>query len=215
MCSLLIIQDDTDEGTGFAPNASSPADITEFFLDNFPSLSPGDTKAIQEYYPLTSPLAQHEAYFPSAAGAYGDATFTSPGINISSSIASHLSPDRVWNYRYNVQDQRLVDLGLGVPHTFETPAIFGVQNTGEDADSSYRTYNKDIVPIVMNYWISFVRSLDPNTHKHKEAPTWESWGSAGGKRLVLETNRSRMEDLPAEEVERAEFWRDLGDVMRH
>jgi acetylcholinesterase len=212
---LLIIQDDTDEGTGFVPNASSPDDITEFFLDNFPSLSPDDTKAIQEHYPLISPLPQHEPYFPSAAGAYGDATFTSPGINISSSIASHLSPDSVWSYRYNVQDQRLIDLGLGVPHTFETPAIFGVDNTGEDADSSYRTYNKDIVPVVMNYWISFVRSLDPNIYKHKEAPTWESWGSAGGQRLVLETNRSRMEDLPAEEVERAKFWRDLGDVMRH
>jgi hypothetical protein len=36
------------------------------------------------------------------------------------------------------------------------------------------TYNAHIVPIIMNYWISFVRDLSPNSHKYQEAPHWEA-----------------------------------------
>lgn len=197
------------------PNATSPEDVSGFFLDNFPNLTPENIEAIHKHYPIMPPLPLHESYFPSAAAAYGDAIFTSPGNSLSSNIASHVSTDKLWNYRYNVQDQRLVDMGLGVPHTFETPAIFGPENVGDDLESSYRTYNHDIVPVVMKYWISFVRSLDPNVHKHTEAPTWESWGEGSGKRLLIETNNSRMEDVPRDEIEKAVFWRSLGDVMQH
>lgn len=60
-----------------------------------------------------------------------------------------------------------------MPHVSEKPAIFGPGNDGECVDCSYSAYNSSIVPVVMNYWISFMRSLDPNTHRDPTAPEWQ------------------------------------------
>ncbi len=185
-----------------------------FLQDNYPNLTDTDTANISAVYPLMLPLPLHAAYFPSASAAYGEATFTWPGNHISAAFATHNSPSQVWNYRYNVQDEGLVALGLGVPHTYESPAIFGVGSTGDSA-GSYVTYNKDIVPVVMHYWISFVRTLNPNTLRYEGAPLWEEWGKGNGRRLVLETNRTRMEDVPEDQVKRGEFWKGLADTMQH
>jgi acetylcholinesterase len=212
---ILTVVDDTNEGSGFAVDAASPLGVTEFFLNNYPKLVPDSAETITSHYPLQPALPLHKIYFPSASEAYGDSTFTCYGNAISSHMSSLLSPDKVWNYRYNVQDEFLVSLGLGVPHTFESPAIFGVGNAGDDLNSSYTTYNQGIVPVVMNYWISFVKNLDPNSYKYAEAPVWASWGTGTGRRLMLETNRTKMEALPLEQVEKCEFWRGLGDEMRH
>ncbi|KAJ5219209.1 uncharacterized protein N7498_001308 [Penicillium cinerascens] len=71
---------------------------------------------------------------PSISGAaqeaYGESTFTCPGIEIASSLATHLSPLKTWNYRYNVWDAQNEAAGLGVPHVAEKPAIFGPGNSG-------------------------------------------------------------------------------------
>jgi len=175
-------------------------------------------KIQRPHYPLTFPIPLHASYFPSASAAYGEATFTCPDNTISALISAYLSPEKVWNYRYNVQDQFLIDLGLGVPHKFESPAICGVGNARDDLDSSYTTYNKDIVPIVMNYWISFVRELDPNVWRYGEAPKWESWSSEDGKErrlMMMETNRTKMEVLPAEQSHNCELWKSLADATWH
>jgi carboxylesterase type B len=167
------------------------------------------------------PLPDHAAYFPSASAAYGEATFTCPGLLISNSFATDVSPYKVWNYRYNVHTAAFDALGLGVPHTFETAAIFGPGNVGDtaaqDLQNGYTTYNAGIVPIVMNYWISFVRDLSPNRYKYASAPHWESFGDGrnGGRRIVLQSNgtESVMEVVPATQVDRCAFWKGLSVVM--
>lgn len=167
------------------------------------------------------PFPLHAAYFPSAAAAYGEATFTCPGLLISDSFATDVSPYKVWNYRYNVHSALLDAEGLGVPHTFEIPAIFGPGNVGDssaqDLETGYSTYNADIVPVVMNYWISFVRALSPNRYKYSSAPHWESFGDGknGGRRLVLQSNgtESVMEVVPADQVQRCAFWKGLAVNM--
>ncbi|KIN06752.1 hypothetical protein OIDMADRAFT_109087 [Oidiodendron maius Zn] len=215
----IIIGDDNDEGTFFVANASSPADVTTFFVDNYPRLTTHDTDAINAVYPLTTPLPNHNAYFPSAAAAYGESTFVCPGNFISNSYATHVSYNKVWNYRYNVQIRGFIEAGYGVPHTIESAAIFGLGNVGDnpsgDAFYGYSTYNANIVPVVMNYWISFIRSLNPNTYKYASAPQWDNFGtgSDGDKRLKLETNATAIEIIPLEQVRRCEFWRKLARTM--
>ncbi len=85
--------------------------------------------------------------------------------------------------------------------------------------SSYTTCNRDVVPVVMNYWISFVRALDPNIFRYVEAPRWEDWGvgkgDEAGRRLIIETRRTGMEVVAEEQVRRCAFWRSLGEEMRH
>ncbi|OBT93878.1 hypothetical protein VE01_08506 [Pseudogymnoascus verrucosus] len=215
----IMVGDDTDEGTSFADNAASLADVATFMTRNYPRLSANDTDAINAQYPLMSPLPKHNPYFPSASAAYGESTFICPGNFICNSFATHVSPNKVWNYRYNVNSTNYDDAGLGVVHTIETQAVFGPGNVGEtpaaDIQSGITTVNRNIVPVVMNYWISFVRALDPNTYRFASAPRWGEFGDGrdGGRRLRFETNATEMEVVPRDQVERCEFWKDLAVVM--
>lgn len=211
----LLIGDDTDEGTVFAYNASTKEDVSRFFKNNYPLLNQTQLDQINEAYPLTDPLPNHAAYFPSAAAAYGDGTFTCPGNEIAETMSKFYDPSKVWNYRYNVIDPGNVAAGLGVTHTFETAAIFGPGFAGSVADSYYTT-NAEIVPVVMNYYISFIRALDPNVYRYPGTPVWETWGDFGGGRgfrLKFETNDTVMEEVPQQLADRCALWKDLSNAM--
>ncbi|KAL2159218.1 hypothetical protein VTH06DRAFT_2650 [Thermothelomyces fergusii] len=132
----------------------------------------------------------------------------------------------VYSYRYNVRDEATVARGLGVPHLSDAPAIFGPGNVPGQEAASYATYNAAVVPVVMGYWLSFVRALDPNAFRAPGSPRWEPvWqlreegggGDAGPmmmrarmRRLLVETEGARMETVDAAERERCAFWRELG-----
>ncbi|KAM7185444.1 alpha/beta-hydrolase [Rhypophila sp. PSN 637] len=151
-----------------------------------------------------------------------------------------VNPRRLFAYRYNVQDDDNLAWGLGVPHIFDAPAIFGPGNC--PTPRSYWTYNAPIVPVFMSYHISFVRSLDPNTYRELGSPVWETWGGGRGdlvsgghghddvykdedrrdtsevgkptmRRLVVETGNTRMEQVSGDELRRCEFWLGLGDIL--
>ena len=72
-------------------------------------------------------------------------------------------------------------------------------------------YNAPAVPIVMDYWISFILSLNPNTYKSPHAPEWQPWGSET-QRLVIEANSSHMEVVPSGQLSRCELWKSLANV---
>jgi len=177
-------------------------------MANYPNLNSSLTDQINVLYPLMPPLPEHNAYFPSASAAYGESTFTCPGNIVSGALS------KVWNYRYNVTSLSNIAAGLGTTHTFELPAILGPGNAGDSVSAS--GYNAQIVPVVMDYWISFVESLNPNTFRSGDSPVWEGFGSGGeqnGRRLLLETNGTVMETVPRDQVERCGFWRSLVGVL--
>ncbi|KAG8159694.1 hypothetical protein KVR01_010331 [Diaporthe batatas] len=211
----LLIGDDTDEGTVFAYNASTPEDVSRFFKNNYPLLDQAELDQVNEAYPLTTPLPNHAAYFPSAAAAYGDGTFTCPGNTMAETMSKFYEPGKVWNYRYNVIDPGNVAAGLGVTHTFETAAVFGPGYV-DNVPASYYTTNANIVPVVMNYYISFIRALDPNVYRYPGTPVWETWGDFGGGRgfrLKFETNDTVMEEVPQQLADRCALWKDLSNAM--
>lgn len=219
----VLVGDDTDEGTGFTPNCSTSAQFLKFINDNYPKLTEADLQLINETYPkdIHAPFPMHADWFPAAESAYGEATFICPGIEVSTSLTTYNSPAEVWNYRYNVHDAPTIAAGLGVPHVSEKPTIWGVNNTGAcDFPCSYDTYNAPIVPIVMDYWISFILSLNPNTYKNEAAPVWHTWQgatpTAGGdsayQRLKIQTNATAMEGVPNAQLARCEIWKSLADV---
>ncbi|KAF7617020.1 triacylglycerol lipase [Aspergillus flavus] len=208
----LIIGGDTNEGSGFAYNATSPADISEFLTSLYPGLSSSQLKSINRAYQGMQPVPLHAEYFPAASAAYGDAVFTCPGIHMSTKMTElyAVGGEKVWSYRYNVQDPENLSKGLGVPHTFETEAIFG-PDYGGGLSSSITNINAGIVPIVMNYYISFVKSLDPNSFRAEGAPYWMPWGS--GERLKIQTNQTAMEVIPGMQADRCALWEALAPVM--
>ncbi|KFY53481.1 hypothetical protein V496_07541 [Pseudogymnoascus sp. VKM F-4515 (FW-2607)] len=209
----MLITNTNDEGTAFASDAANPADFSMFLKNNYPALTKSDIDALIGAYPLRSPLPTKQAWFPSVAAAYGDATFTCPGNHLALSFSRFYSPWNIWRYRFNMQDPPQVAAGLGVPHAFDTDAIFGPGYAGNYA-ASFVGINADIVPVTMKYYISFVRSLDPNRYKDDNAPIWHPWGVGRGRRLRLETNETVMEDASENMTGGCEVLRSLAGSMR-
>ncbi|KAF2161330.1 hypothetical protein M409DRAFT_28367 [Zasmidium cellare ATCC 36951] len=208
----LLTGHDTDEGNGFAANAATNADFLSFLLDNYPNLTPAQIGRINATYPLLPPLPLHAEWFPSAAAAYGDSTFKCPSNYLASTMSAYFSPNRVWNYHYNVLDLTDQAFGSAVPHTAETPAIFGPGSV-DCGDCSYTTYNAPIVPVVMSYFISFVRDLDPNPGRLEGSPYWGSFGRGAGRRLRVEINGTGMEGVGEDQRRKCEMWRGFAQTM--
>ncbi|KKO98572.1 carboxylesterase [Trichoderma harzianum] len=204
----VLVGDDTNEGTYFAFNATNPSQVSTFLKNNYPYLQDPQLKSIIHAYPLEPPLPKHAAYFPSAEAAYGESTFTCPGNTVAASVARFFDPRRVWNYHYNVLDPDNVANGLGVPHTFETSAIFG-PGYSDTAAASYYTTNAAIVPVTMHYFLSFVTKLNPNVAKYHSAPNWDPWGQGTGQRIRLQTNNTAMEPVPFDQIARCSLWKSL------
>lgn len=200
------------EGSTFAADASTPEDFTSFIQDNYPGLTANDTEALLEHYPEQPSLPQHNAWYPSASSAYGESTFICPNNRIINATAGAGLQNETWAYRYNVWDHEHEEAGIGVEHTFDRPAILGPDNVNYAA-KSYYTYNAPVVPLVMNYYISFVRTLDPNLLRLEGAPEWGNW--EGGERLVIELGETRMETVDDGERERCAFWEGIAGRMEH
>lgn len=210
----LMVGDDNNEGTVFVTNASSANEVSAFMQSNYPQLSSTDLAHINDAYPrVKKPPPTRAAYFASLAGAYGEATFTCAGNTLAEAMASALGEGKVWNYRVNVLDSENLAAGLGVPHVFENVAIFGRGNTGAYSEG-WNTSNAAIIPVIMNYYISFIQALDPNTYKFSLAPVWENWGGGPGRRVRLQTNQTGMEDVPKELADRCALWRSLGNTTQ-
>ncbi|KAK4250430.1 Alpha/Beta hydrolase protein [Corynascus novoguineensis] len=249
----MVLGTSNDEGSVFAFDAATSSDVAVFLRNNYPLLTSNDTTAILAHYPQLPPVPAHNPWFPTASRAYGEATFICPTHTLLSSYLSVRHPPQdknsitslkgkhkpLYAYRYNVPDDYALARGLGVPHLSDAPAIFGPGNVPGAEAASYDTYNAPIVDLVMAYWVSFVRALDPNafdlavgpprpgsksksrfrTFRPKWEPVWEDEdGDEDGdkermmamKRLVVETEGARMEAVDAGERERCEFWKGLG-----
>jgi acetylcholinesterase len=115
----IIFGDDEKDGSYFAANASTPADVAAFMVDQFPHLTPAQTDAINAEYLLMPALPQHAPYFASASAAYGESPFTCPSITVLRSYVQYFDPYKVWSYRVNIQQTDLMESGIGVPHTSE------------------------------------------------------------------------------------------------
>jgi carboxylesterase type B len=209
------------EGSYFGANATTAEEVAVFLQNNYQHLNDTHALKILDAYPLESPVPLHAAWFPSACKAYGEATFICPNMHILDSFQTKLNsstssvPLKAWAYRYNVLSTANADLGIGVPHTWETWAVFGPDSINGigGAPASYYGADAEIVPVTMHYWISFVQTLDPNVLKHPGAPEWMMWDQGyGEQRLRFETGDVGMETTPSDLRSRCEMWKALAGV---
>ncbi|KAJ7766160.1 carboxylesterase estA [Mycena metata] len=192
-----MLGDDDNEGTFFAANASTPDAVISFLT------------RITQLYPLLPPLPGHAPFFPSAAAAYGESTLTCPSNFVAAQISRRGQP--VWNYRFSVVQADFAAAGLGVPHTSEIPAVFGPDSIpNSNLSPTFTTTNAPIVPVVMNYWISFIRALNPNPHRFAGTPEWVQFNGTSQRRLKFVLNDTHVEEIPADEDTRCTFWNEIG-----
>ncbi|SPN96517.1 related to triacylglycerol lipase II precursor [Cephalotrichum gorgonifer] len=182
----LLVGGDTNEGDTFImnPNATTQEMANSFIHNNWPNLSEEDIEALSAAHP-PHPRDLHEPYWGQGSDIYGNMTFACGGLLMSAAASKYVGADKSWNYRYNVKEPYNVAQGKGATHTSETPAIWGVGMAG-NSSTSLGTYNAPMVPVIMNYYISFVKTLNPNTLKSRHAPVFEGFGTGDGERMLLE-----------------------------
>ncbi|KAF2167133.1 hypothetical protein M409DRAFT_54332 [Zasmidium cellare ATCC 36951] len=209
----LISGDVTDEGTLFTPKTiSSAAGVTSFVAANYPDLSSSDLAQVNTLY-----LPPSSSYYHAAAAAYGDATFTCPG-NLIATYASQVAP--VWRYQFNQSSAVTRAFDYGVPHNIDLGAIFGPNvgpytglfdliDTVTNALSfgSFANENAAVSAIMMNYIISFTKTLDPNPLKASQAPTWTQFAAGGHfQQIVVQNQGSSVQAVTSTTSTRCSFW---------
>jgi cholinesterase len=223
----MIFGDDTNAGTIFAnKKASGPSDSHNFLQANFPHLTTQQLAKIDSLYPNEGPdFPSSGTWWRQVSNAYGDLRYMCPTLFISS-IAAKFGLQGNWNYRYNVEDPQQMSQGLGVPHTVELHAIWGPSNTNVGAPDSYwpGKQNAWITPMMQQYWISFIRTLDPNQMRAAGAPLWATFtlpdelntvDTVQWRRLLLDTpTTTGMEAVNSTVRARCQYLNDIGLSLR-
>lgn len=213
----VIFGDDTNEGTIFAPfNTSSVDDADEFLQANFPTVKNKQLVEINSMY-----MAQPDdpvypgagEYWQGLSNAYGEMRYICPGMYLSSAYNDDDDTAKSnWNYHYAVTDWGAEHSGYGTQHTIEVNAIWGPEYVSAPAPASYSTNNSAIVPVMQGYWTSFIRSFNPNTHRARGSPEWNTWGDEQN-RIYIRTGETKMETVPDAQSKRCKYLQSIAVAL--
>ncbi|KAI0342405.1 alpha/beta-hydrolase [Trametopsis cervina] len=183
---------------------SSGTNITAPLKSLFPALTSTDLEQFVQQYPLSD--------FDSVSQQVRVATGES-GLRCAAEILGDTFSKRAktFVYRYNTPNPT-----LGSPiveHAAENWMMFQGTNTGFNGSTTFSSMTpseKAFAAELIAYWLSFVRSGDPNTFKLAPAPRWPLYNDATTERIVLtegtvRTSGSSVEAIPSKEKERCAF----------
>lgn len=123
-----------------------------------------------------------------------------------SDMYSSVGQAQNYAYRYNILDETTggnADKGLFSPHVSELYSVWGNNNTDGGDPGCIKLNSTDPLScatgseIAQAYWISFVRSLNPNTFRLAGTPEWAAWTFEQPNRIVLDNAAASMEQMGA------------------
>ncbi|KAF9470876.1 extracellular triacylglycerol lipase precursor [Pholiota conissans] len=190
----IIIGNNRDEGTLFAPQDTNSTTQTRNIVINFsvPSLQKPPSKKLNdttnkllELYPEDNPafgspfgtgnqMFGLNPEFKRWAAVFGDFVFQAARRKISKSMSA--SGIKVFGYQFTgpnataMADIPAAPGSLGVTHSSELTYVFGPQTFGSPASPS-------LSAIMQDYWISFAVSLNPNDGKGFKRHHWVQYSS--------------------------------------
>lgn len=96
----------------------------------------------------------------------------------------------------------LQEQGLFSEHTLELYSIWGANNTDSNDPGcltipSAQGGCQDSIRIMQSYWISFVRTLNPNTMRDPSLPEWAPYSVCTQNRMVFNNGNATMETVGA------------------
>ena len=211
-----IFGDDTDEGTVFTPRSiKDEAAARTFLKNNWPTITPIQLGKYVSMYGFDAPTAPG-VYWKRASAAYGETRYTCPGIHMSTLFTKQPSiSSKVWNWRYNVATPSQITSGDGVGHGSELMAIFGPSANGSGQEHgllSSKQGESDVVAHVQSYWISFIKTLNPNAKRASQAPEWTPW--TGSNRVLFNINGTSMETVDSEQLARCGYLAGIAVELR-
>lgn len=194
-----IIGDATNEGMIFTPKSvNSFKKAYTFVADQFVNVDAQDQTSLANVWQEPSDATSDSSWRNVAADIYGHIRYICPGLNFSSAYANSPSMN-TWQYRWNVAPAL---------HVGELGSIW---YNGTQASQT----------LVQQYWISFIRSYDPNKYKthyligngtKMASPEWETFGTTGTGRRMLFDNKNvvMMENVTEQEVSRCNVLSGMG-----
>lgn len=123
-----------------------------------------------------------------------------------SDMYSSVGQAQNYAYRYNILDETAggnADKGLFSPHVSELYSVWGNNNTDGGDPGCIKLNATDPLScatgaeIAQAYWISFVRSLNPNTFRLAGTPEWTPWTVEDPNRIALDNAAASMEKMGA------------------
>jgi carboxylesterase type B len=131
-------------------------------------------------------------------------------------IAAAVTPrNQVWTYRYNQANPTQNPAG-GVQHAAENWMMFQGINTGFNGSGVFTPMTPVEISFaeeLIAYWLSFVRSGNPNTYKLSRSPLWSQFTDSTKNRIILQQDPqnittqsgSFLEIQPVPETQRCTF----------
>ncbi|TFK53144.1 alpha/beta-hydrolase [Heliocybe sulcata] len=160
---------------------SGGTDILTALKTYFPSLTVYDLEAYTVLYPASQYASANEQ-FRVATG--------EPDVRCARTILSTAFSvfNNTWTYRYNQPNPTQVNDTL-VEHAAENWMMFRGTNTGYNGTTTFTPQTPVELAFTSElfaYWLSFVRSGDPNTYKLARSPEWPQYSFASRERIVLQ-----------------------------
>ncbi|KAG8786650.1 hypothetical protein FRC19_010850 [Serendipita sp. 401] len=100
-------------------------------------------------------------------------------------MAEHLSRAGVPTYAYRFDEPNPTQDGTAVQHSAENWWMFQGSNTGVNgtyATTPFTPNQERFSKELMAYWVSFVRSGNPNTHALTGSPSWPKWDAESSRK---------------------------------
>lgn len=201
----VIFGDDTNEGTIFTPDSiADKTQMNTFLKNNFPKLNTTQLSKLDDLYPEGALFSSKGDMFEAAANAYGEMRYICPGIYLSSTYSSH--GVKSYNYHWDVLTAANKADGMGVTHTSEDAAIWGVASNSLALKLS---------PVIQNYWVSFIRSGgDPNAFRLAGTPEWATFNATTSERLHFPNDPASvaMETVSSDQQTRCKYLTSIGGL---
>lgn len=172
----------------------------------FPALAQADLAEYNQVYALSK--------FDNASQQIRVATGESElrcAVEIMAGAYASREPANTFTYRYNTPNPTSGD--PLVEHASENWMMFLGTNTGFNGTTTFSPMTPSeqaFASELIAYWLSFVRSGNPNTFKLARAPTWPAYSPGTAHRIVLTegtatASGSTVETITAEERQRCAF----------
>ncbi|KAJ7194841.1 alpha/beta-hydrolase [Mycena pura] len=160
---------------------SGGSSITAALESFFPSMTNDSLAALIAEYPVSEFSDSTALQFQAATG--------EPELLCARHVIATAASKRTkaWTYRYNQPNP--TSGGTAVAHAAENWMMFLGSNTGTNGTGAFSPMTPTETAFaseLIAYWLSFVRVLDPNTHKLARSPAWAQFTSANKERMVLQ-----------------------------
>ncbi|KAK7461803.1 hypothetical protein VKT23_008235 [Stygiomarasmius scandens] len=183
--------------------------VTQAMHSLFPGLDAQDLAEFEQEYPLS----EFTSVSQQIGVVTGESIFRCGRSALGNAFAA---ATKAFTYRYNQPNP--TQQGTAVQHAAENWMMFLGSNTGFNGTTTFTPMTPTEIAFaeeLIAYWLSFVRSGDPNTFKLKRSPEWTQFNpnAPALKRMVLQqgpgtttdVSGSFIEDEPEVETDRCTF----------